>query len=251
MFHLNSTDNRYGGTYVSPQDLPNNIDDFKVLITVSLELWRKNQIKVVWINIPNKKSIFLSVLYALGFENHHCSESFVMLTKRLQEEAIIPPYAKHTIGVGGIVINDDNEVLSIREKDHIKTHPHNWKFPGGMLDPSEHFSEGVMREVFEETGVKTQFGSFIGFRHHHQGQFSTSNIYAICRLKPLTRKIVIQESEIADARWFPVDDYLSDEKIGEYNKQVLKSALAFTGLSSIKLPGYMSSENDYEVFLTQ
>ena len=173
-----------------------------------------------------------------------------MLTLRLEAGATIPPFAKYMIGVGGLVINQHNELLTIREKAHIKTHPYNWKFPGGMLDPFEHIEQGVIREVLEETNVVTQFESFIGFRHHHQGQFTTSNIYAVCRLKPLTSEITIQESAIADARWFPIDEYLADQKIGKYNQQILRSALQYPGLKSVNLPGYMSSEDDYEVFLS-
>jgi 8-oxo-dGTP diphosphatase len=33
--------------------------------------------------------------------------------------------------------------------------PKPWKFPGGYVDPGETIREGVIREVFEETGVKT------------------------------------------------------------------------------------------------
>ncbi|TQV86364.1 NUDIX domain-containing protein [Aliikangiella coralliicola] len=251
MQHLNSTDNRYGGTYVSPEDLPEKKSDFAGLLFESIKIWKNHNILVVWIKIPSSRADLLPILYNLEFENHHSGNDFIMLTKKLQEEAIVPPYAKHTIGVGGLVINSENELLTIREKAHVKKYPHNWKFPGGMLDPFEHIETAAMREVFEETGVKTEFESFIGFRHHHQGQFSTSNIYAVCRLRPLTCEITIQESEIADARWFPIEEYLSDEKIGKYNKQVLTSALNCSGLESIKLPGYMSSDEDYEVFLSR
>jgi 8-oxo-dGTP diphosphatase len=120
-----------------------------------------------------------------------------------------------------------------------------------MLDPFEHMQQGVMREVLEETNIKTKFESFIGFRHHHQGQFTTSNIYAVCRLEPLSTEITIQESEIADAKWFPIDEYLADEKIGKYNQYIVRSAIKNPGLKSVKLPGYMSSDSDYEVFIAK
>lgn len=244
-----STMNRYGGVYVAPDAL---VADFKIFerdLLDSMQRWKHQGVKVVWIKIPNTRAELLAKVFQHGFENHHCDKDFIMVTKRLQQDAIIPPYAKHTIGIGGLVINEQHEILTIRELAHIKSHPHNWKFPGGMLDPYEHMQEGVVREVAEETGVKTEFQSFIGFRHHHQGQFSTSNIYAVCRLKPLTFDITIQESEIADARWFPINEYLADEKIGQYNKFILRSALQKQGLKSVKLPGYMSSDEEYEVFM--
>ncbi|MCW8998713.1 MAG: NUDIX domain-containing protein, partial [Kangiellaceae bacterium] len=181
--------------------------------------------------------------------NHHCDKDSVMLVKRLIKNAVVPEYANHTIGIGGLVVDNDSRVLTIREKAHIKSHPHNWKFPGGMLDPYEHIEEGVKREVLEETGIRTEFVSFVGFRHHHQGQFTTSNIYAICRLKPLNFDIVIQESEIADAKWIDIDQYLADEKIGQFNKAILRSVIEGKGLVSTNLPGYMNNDSDYEVFI--
>jgi 8-oxo-dGTP diphosphatase len=249
MVRLESTNNRYGGTIVSPENIPSDNGEFERILAHSLDYWRENGIKVVWFKVPTHRVELLPLLYQSGFENHHCNPDVITLTKRLQADALVPHYAKHTIGVGGLVINRRNELLTIREQAHIKNHPHNWKFPGGMLDPSEHFEDGVKREVFEETGIETEFLNFIGFRHHHLGQFETSNIYAVCRLNPLTETIRIQESEIFDARWFPIDDYLADEKIGKYNQYILKSALQFPGLKSIKLPSYMNSDNEYEVFI--
>jgi len=43
---------------------------------------------------------------------------------------------------------------------------------------------------------------------------------------------------------------LSDEKIGQYNKIILQSALKYSGLKSVKLPGYMDSDDEYEVFMS-
>jgi len=247
---LKSSRNRYDGACVESADLPIDKQELNLQLTESLQSWRENQIKVVWVKVAVKKARLLPIFYQHGFENHHCDSDAIMLTRRLQERAIIPPYANHTIGIGGLVINQKKELLTIRELAHVKKYPHNWKFPGGMLDPYEHFEDGVKREVFEETGIKTKFQSFIGFRHHHIGQFTTSNIYAVCRLQPLSHEITIQESEIFDARWFPVDEYLADPKIGRYNQEILKSALQHPGLRSVKLPHYMNSNDDYEVFLS-
>ncbi|TQV71691.1 NUDIX domain-containing protein [Aliikangiella marina] len=245
---LEFTPNRYGGVCVDSHHLPKSVEAFESALVESLAAWEK-QFKVVWISVSADKAALLTVLYQHGFENHHCDKAKIMLTKKLQQNALVPEYANHTIGIGGLVINDKQELLTIREQGHINTHPHNWKFPGGMIDPFEHIEDAVKREVFEETGIETVFESFIGFRHHHIGQFKTSNIYGVCRLKPISSKISIQESEIYDARWFPINDYLADEKIGQYNKFILRSALKSPGLKSIKLPGYMESEEEYEVFI--
>jgi len=250
---LKATPNRYGGIYVAPDALAGKLGDlnvFKQVLKASLLQWKEDGLKVVWFKLNNDQASYLPALYTCGFENHHCDNNSIMLTIKLQQDALVPDYANHTIGIGGLVINQNSEVLTVREQGHIKSHPHNWKFPGGMIDPYEHIEDAVKREVFEETGVETEFVSFIGFRHHHAGQFQTSNIYGICRLNPLSHEIKIQESEIYDAKWCAIDEYLNDEKIGQYNKFILRSALKFPGLKSINLPGYMNTQDDYEVFMS-
>ena len=62
----------------------------------------------------------------------------------------IPTYPDHYVGVGGAVINKKQEVLLIQEVRGPKT----WKFPGGLMNPGETMKESVLREVFEETGIK-------------------------------------------------------------------------------------------------
>ncbi len=248
---LESEYNPYGGVIIISQALPDVLDDFIVKLQISLAQWEIEKIKVVWLSLPIDKANYIPHVLDLGFENHHCSRRFFTLTKRLEKDTLVPPFANHTIGVGGIVINHKNEVLTIREKAHLEKYPHNWKFPGGMLDPYEHFSTGVMREVLEETNIQTTFNRFVGFRHHHKGQFATSNIYAVCRLTPITHDISIQESEIGDARWFPIDEYLADDKVGQYNQQMLKKALDDKGLISIRIPSYLRADENYEVFIPE
>ena len=49
-------------------------------------------------------------------------------------------------GVGGLVINDRNELLVIAERygwDNVKR----WKLPGGLVDPGEDLDTAACREV--------------------------------------------------------------------------------------------------------
>lgn len=75
----------------------------------------------------------------------------------------MPGYASHYIGVGGFVVSKDwNKILSVQEKKPMI--PGLWKLPGGLVEPGETIAAAVIREVFEETGVKTKFVSILGFR---------------------------------------------------------------------------------------
>ncbi len=57
------------------------------------------------------------------------------------------------------VIFYQGKVLLLREGDYAaNTSVGNWQFPGGRLDRGEHFQDGLIREVKEETGLDIQFG---------------------------------------------------------------------------------------------
>lgn len=40
-------------------------------------------------------------------------------------------YAHNVIGVGAFVVNDDDELLVVRERFHTRPH---WKLPGGYVE---------------------------------------------------------------------------------------------------------------------
>lgn len=71
-----------------------------------------------------------------GFDFHHAKPGFVMMYKWLPTDlsANIPEYAHTMIGVGGIVVNDKHQILTINEKHAII--PGSWKLPGGYVEPS-------------------------------------------------------------------------------------------------------------------
>src|SRR5699024_8205032 len=110
----------------------------------------------------------------LGFALHHCRNETVMLVRRLVDGAYIPEACTHSIGAGGLVLSDDGHILVVLEKRDRTTRPDHLKLPGGMLERREHVADAAMREVHEETGIRTEFRGLVGMRHHHRGQFGAS-----------------------------------------------------------------------------
>ena len=65
----------------------------------------------------------------------------------------------------------------------------------------------------------------------------------------LSHDIVMQTSEIADARWMDINEYLNDEKIGAYNKAILNSALTGKGFNSVQLATLSGNPDEVEIFI--
>lgn len=243
--------NKYGGLYLDAEDLPENADDFRGRLVVSLPLWSDQGIPVVWMRLSREQAHLVGIACECGFDFHHCTAGMLMLTRRLVPDAIVPPYASRTIGTGGVVLTADGEILTVLEKYEAGVRPQYWKLPGGMIEPGEHVADGVVREVREETGIETRFEGLLGLRHHHCGQFDTSNIYFICKFTPLSHTITTDRSELARATWMPAREYLVNEHIGPLNRRAVQVALDGKPLSGITLDNYMDGPGAYEVFVPE
>lgn len=241
--------NKFGGLYLASADLPADTNTFREALASSLPLWTDRGIPVVWLSLSRERAAHVPAASDCGFSYHHCTADSLMLVRRLETGAVVPPYASRTIGAGGVVLTADDQLLTVLEKYEANVRPQYWKLPGGMIEPGEHVADGVVREVREETGIETRFEGLLGMRHHHQGQFGTSNIYFICKLAPLTQTITTDLSELARATWMPAEEYLENEHVGILNKRAVRAALSDALLANIKLDNYMGDPEAYELFL--
>lgn len=82
-----------------------------------------------------------------------------------------------------------------------------------------------IREVFEETGVRTRFESVVSVRHAHGFNFGCSDLYIVMALTPIdeTAAIVNCEREIADSKWMDFEEYLTNPNVHDLNRQFLRS----------------------------
>lgn len=234
----------YNGITIDSKDLPNTKEEFeKNLLVLIDEL--KSKRNLIWIYINIEKSDFIFLATKEGFIFHSCYENAVLLVKRLKENAIIPTPANHTLGVGAVVINEKNELLVIKEKiSNI-----GYKLPGGHIDDSEMISVALEREVLEETGIIVEFESIISLGHFYPHQFHKSNLYILCKAKPKTYDINIQDNdEIIDAKWVDVNEYLLDEDVLEYSKAIVMASLKNSGFDRINQELLCHIKKDFELF---
>lgn len=244
-----ATTNPFGGILPKPEALNADPQIFAEELRVSLVAWKHEGYKVAWLEVTIDKAVVIPLAVDVGFVFHHSGDGYLMLTLQLQEGAFVPSYASHYIGAGGVAINDDQELLVVSEKHHRSDgSPPRYKLPGGQLHAGEHLAEAVVREVLEETAVKTEFDSLVCFRHWHSYRYGKSDIYFVCRLRPLSFEITIQEEEIAESLWMPVTDYLAGEHISDFNKRIVEAAIGSPGVQLTEMDGYAKPEQ-YEFFM--
>ena len=234
----------YNGLTIDSKYLPNTKDEFELNLVFLIEevKYKRN---LIWIYIDITKSDFIPIATKKGFFFHSCDEDYVLVVKRIKENAIIPTAANHTLGVGAVVINDKNEILVIKEKISNL----GYKLPGGHIDNSEMISTALEREVFEETGVIVEFESIISLGHFYPHQFHKSNLYVLCIAKPKSLEINIQDTqEILDAKWIDVNRYLEDDEVLAYSKAVVFASLEYKGFIKANQEVLCHIKKDFELF---
>ena len=122
------------------------------------------------------------------------------------------------VGCDGAVIDDKGRILLIRRSDNKK-----WAMPGGLLEVGETPAEGVLREVYEETGVQCKVTSLVGiFDSRFCGTTYPLHLYHILFLcKPLEGSKKIQpphQQESLDINWFDEHSLPSDIDPGHISR---------------------------------
>lgn len=234
----------YNGITINSNDLPNSKEEFELNLDFLIEEL-KNQRFLIWIYIDIIKSDFISITTKKGFFFHSCGEKYILVVKRLKENAIVPTASNHTLGVGAVVINDKNELLVIKES--ISTA--GYKIPGGHIDDTEMITAALQREVLEETGIIVEFESIISLGHFYPHQFHKSNLYILCTAIPKSYEINIKDTqEIVDAKWIDVNKYLNDEEVLDYSKAIVKAAIKSKGFFRTNQETLCHIKKDFELF---
>lgn len=247
MAAMESEKNYFGGRVVESASLPENPGVFAALLSESLEAWREEGIKVVWLDLDIRRAALIPVAVEAGFRFHHSREDGVLMALKLVKGALVPPFATHYIGAGGVVIRDGRELLCVSER-YRRGGGRHLKLPGGALHPGEHIVDAVKREILEETGIETTFRSLICFRHWHGYRYGKSDIYFVCRLDPVTFRLRCQDEEIEECLWLPVEEYLASDDVHTFNRRIVRAALDGGGVVREHIEGYGTPET-HEFFM--
>ncbi|MCK9151577.1 NUDIX hydrolase [Methanobacterium alcaliphilum] len=66
------------------------------------------------------------------------------------------------LAVRALISDDDRKILIIKRSTDSKTNPGKWELPGGKVDQNESFDHALLREVYEETGLKIDLDHVVG-----------------------------------------------------------------------------------------
>mmetsp|Transcript_18068 Transcript_18068/g.58383 ORF Transcript_18068/g.58383 Transcript_18068/m.58383 type:complete len:582 (-) Transcript_18068:813-2558(-) len=192
-----------------------------------------------WLRLPVEHARFASDAAKRGFKIHHAEADHLVMYRWLREDAEdkVPPYASTQVGCAGFLVNENNELLVVKEwtttKEGRRVPSAQWKLPGGLADRGESFLDCAARETFEETGVQCEPASLLGLWHRHSVRpWGLSDIYAVVRLEikeSNSQDFRLCPDEISDARWYPLSEFVEKEGHPLIDKLVAELYDANTG----------------------
>lgn len=115
----------------------------------------------------------------------------------------------HIVAVGGIVVNESDEILLVK---HNRA---GWAFPGGQVEIGENLIDALRREIMEETGIEAEVGEVFCISSNvakNPGYNGVKEIPTKVMLDFLCRRIGGQarpSEENSETGWFRREDVLS------------------------------------------
>ncbi|XP_039130080.1 nudix hydrolase 10-like isoform X2 [Dioscorea cayenensis subsp. rotundata] len=249
---LSAEDDDHGGVIIEMK-VPVDAGAFVSSLRASLENWRQQGKRGVWLKLPIEFANLVQPAVEEGFTYHHAEPNYLMLVYWIPAtKNTLPVNATHRVGVGAFVMNDRREVLAVQEKSGKFRGSGVWKFPTGVVDQGEDLFVGAVREVKEETGIDTEFIEILAFRQSHKSFFEKSDLFFICLLRPLTFDIRKQESEIAAAKWVPIEEFAAQPFVHKHEllKYIIDVGLAkidkdYAGFSPVQISSFFSDRKSY------
>ena len=123
----------------------------------------------------------------------------------------------------GVFLYRDGQLLLQRRRDNGL-----WADHGGAIELSESAEDAARRELFEETGLKAGAlellgvfsGSDLDYTYPNGDEVSVIGIYFLCR--DFEGEIRLQQEEVAELRWFPLDALPEDKDVSPVSRKPLR-----------------------------
>ena len=116
---LTVKEDRYGGVEVGVREDSTGaeVSTFVDELHAALDAWLAADKRGVWLQLPVDAANFVPAAVSAGFRFHHATNEYVELVRWLPPTpSPLPSYAFTTLGVGGVVVNGNGEVLMVQER---------------------------------------------------------------------------------------------------------------------------------------
>lgn len=129
---------------------------------------------------------------------------------------------KREFSAGGIVFNDQNQVLLVKSSGN-----HAWQFPKGKIEEGQTSKEAAIREVREEAGVNAEIIEKVGDSKYVYPDYKTKekifkNV-TFYLMKYIDGDINDHDFETEETGWYPVDEALKLIKFSDQKKFLQKA----------------------------
>lgn len=130
-------------------------------------------------------------------------------------------WGNYSIGVGALVFKDKKMLLVRRAQEPGKG---KWTNPGGYIEQWEPIEQTVIREVFEETGVRAQIKSIVALRDQPR---SIHNVYIAFEMDYIEGEPEPDGVEVDQAGFFSLEE-IQDMEVASFTRWLLDVALHVT-----------------------
>ena len=125
-----------------------------------------------------------------------------------------------------IAIHDNKVLLLKRNKEPFKGM---WALPGGKIEHHEHVKDAAMRELFEETKVKSNFVKHLGVISEHLIEEGKENVHFVdhvCHLQPDPETVEhATDGGEGEVQWFDIDEVMKMDNIIPSDPAMIKKML--------------------------
>ncbi len=124
------------------------------------------------------------------------------------------------------MLDDAGRVLLGKRSDNGQ-----WTVITGMLEPGEEPAHGIVREIFEETGVRAQVENLIRVEVVGPVTFPNGDVCTFlttdfsCRY--VSGEARVNDDESTEVGWFPIDEL---PELNERHRQLVAAALTADGV---------------------
>jgi 8-oxo-dGTP diphosphatase len=110
-----------------------------------------------------------------------------------------------------------NSKLLVCQRKRVDTHPLQWEFPGGKVEPGESLAEALTRELREELGVSATIGAEVYRTRHRYKELPDDLLLIFFRAaiedSALLQNLQFEKHEWADPSLLQNYDFLPADKV--------------------------------------